>query len=166
MGLPDDTQQRVRGFLQAAGAADAAALQFRQAAEAWQAGHPLLAAAEHRLALDLLRPLLPAAPVPAVPGPQRAGWLARGVQPLRRLGDPLKRLQFAVVMQGAMAWRAVVRLGPGRRPGSGCPPQVDPAHSQLEAPGVGAGVGVGDQPPTCSAAGLAASTALNPGRQG
>lgn len=152
MGLPDDAQQRVQDFQDAAAVAEAAALQFRHAAEALQAGHRLLSAAEHRLALDLLRPLLPAPPVPAV----QVTRLARGVQPLRVVGDALMRLQCVVVMLGFMAGLAVVRLLPGHRPSSVWLPQVDRAHSQLQAPGFG------DRLPTLPAAGLAMVTSPAP----
>lgn len=91
MALPDDPQQHVQRLQDVAAMAEAAALQLRQAAKALQAGHPLLTDTGHRLAQGLMRPLLPAPPLAAVPDTAlRAATDGLGVQ--------MKRLQTELVL--------------------------------------------------------------------
>ena len=135
MSQPDGAQWRLEDLQRAAAAAEAAALQFRQAAESLQAGHVLLSAAECRLAQDLLRPWLPPPPVAAVPPPPSPR--VRRVEALRVLGDYLKILPFGVLVLGGMAYLAVIRQLPGHRSSGLWPAEYDPAHVQPLPPGRG-----------------------------
>lgn len=138
MSQPDELPWCARDLQRAAAAADAAALQFRQAAESLQAGHVVLSAAENRLALDLLRPWLPDPLVAAVlPPPMPTSRWTRGVESLRLLGDCLKILPLCVLMLGCMAYLALIRVLPGFRPSKLWPPEYDPAHWQPLPPGLG-----------------------------
>ena len=138
MSQPDGAQWRLEDLQRAAAAAEAAALQFRQAAESLQAGHVLLSAAESRLAQDLLRPWLPAPPVAAVPPPPTpASRWTRGVAALRVLGDYLKIVPFGVMVLGGMAYLWLIRWLPGHRASDLWPPEYDPAHVQPLPPGRG-----------------------------
>ena len=111
MSPSDDAQRRLEDLLRAAAAADAAALQFRQAAESLQAGHPLLSAAEHRLAQNLLRPWLPAPPeVELAPPP---GPWASSVEALRVIDTSVFPFITAGNTQAptmALAWLAAERI--------------------------------------------------------
>lgn len=108
MILPGHVQRRIWNLQRAADAADAAAVHLRRSADRLREGDEVQSFAEHKLARDLLRPLVPGQPVRRTPVVMGAGagvgrW-ARSRQALRVLADYLKILVPLAVVLGLLTY--------------------------------------------------------------